>query len=308
MSRSAASLFRGSELPRLMFLLAIVLAGWPMVVLFARPKAEDKPPPPPVAAARLTPVVPDDGVEFQALVDKKAILPRETAAFATLLKRARETPAAELSAKARRDIFWTHLAERPERYRGVPVHFEGTARKILTYEVNPAMVPSGRLYEAWIYSDENTSFPYVLSFEDPPKGLEIGHEMHRRVTVDGYFMKLLGYRAGDTNRFAPMLVGRLGWQQAPAPAAAPMVELRNWTKRDGFVLVFVLLFGYILIRAFFQIRKAIAPGRRTIVARAPDEGLPPEAVADWLQNLPDELPGPEEDVPPLREERHLNDR
>ena len=292
----------------MLLLAAIVLAGWPMVVMFGRLRAEDKPPPPPIVAAKLTPVVPDDGIEFQALVDKKAILPRESAAFATLLQRARETPLAELSAKARRDIFWTHLWERPERYRGVPVHFQGIVKKILTYEVSPAMVPSGRLYEAWIYSDENTSFPYVLSFEDPPKGLEIGHELHLRVTVDGYFMKLLGYRAGDHNRAAPMLVGRMSWTPAAAPAAAPMVELRNWTKRDGFVIAFVLLFGYILLRSFFQIRKALAPSRERLIVRSSSEGLPPEAVADWLQNLPDELPEFEEDVPKLRDDPGLLDR
>ena len=38
LSRRPSSLFRGSELPRLLFLVAIVLAGWPMIVLFARPQ------------------------------------------------------------------------------------------------------------------------------------------------------------------------------------------------------------------------------------------------------------------------------
>ncbi len=308
MSRRASSLFRGSELPRLLLLAAIVLAGWPMVVLFARPQVEDKPPPPAIDVSKLTPIVPDNSVEFQAIIDKAPMQTRESAAFAMLLQRARETPPADLSAKARRDIFWTHLWERPKLYRGVPVHFQGTVKKILTYEVSPTMVPSGRLFEAWIYSDENTSFPYVLSFEDPPKGLEIGHELHHRVTVNGYFLKLLGYRAGDHNRAAPMLVGRLNWTPAQAPAPAPMVELRNWTKRDGFVIAFVALFVYILFRSFFQVRKALSPSRERIIARAPSEGLPPEAVADWLQKLPAEIPESEEDVPPLRDEPHLRDR
>ena len=300
MSRRPSSLFRGSELPRLLFLVAIVLAGWPMIVLFARPQAADKPPPPALPVAKITPVVADDGVEFQALIDKAPVQTRESAAYATLLERARETPPEELAAQARRDIFYTHLWERPKAYRGVPIHLEGTAKKVLTHEVGPSMSPKGRLYEVWVYSDENRAFPYVITIEDPPPGLVIGHELDLRVTIDGYFMKLLGYHAGDHLRAAPMLVGRMHWTPAQPEAPAPMVELRNWSKKDGFAILFVLLLAYILVRAFFQIRKALAPNRSRMTYRPPSEGLPPEEVADWLQNLPDDATEPEEDVPPLR--------
>jgi hypothetical protein len=252
---------------------------------------------------KLTPVVPDDGVEFQALIDKAPIQTRESAAYATLLERARETPPEKLASEARRDIFFTHLWERPSAYRGVPIHIEGTAKKVLTHEVGPSMSPKGRLFEVWVYSEENRAFPYVVTIEDAPPGLSIGHELNLRVTIDAYFMKLLGYRAGDHLRAAPMLVGRMHWTPPRPEAPAPMAELREWTKKDGFAILFVLLLGYIFIRAFFQVRKALFQTRPRPGYKAPSEGLPPEEVADWLRNLPDEVSEPEEeeDEPPHRQ-------
>jgi hypothetical protein len=307
-TRGRSSLFRGSELPRLLFLAAIVLAGWPVFLLFAHSRPDDRPPTPALAADRITPVVADDGVEFQALVDKMPIQLRESAAYATLLRRARETPAAELASKARRDIFFTHLWDRPRLYRGVPIHLEGTAKKVLTYEVAPSMSPGGRLYEAWVYSDENRATPYVVAFEDPPPGLAIGHELNLRVTFDGYFMKLMSYQAADHRRAAPMLVGRMRWPDAPAPTPSPLVEMTRLSRRNVVILVGVLLAGYIAFRVFFQVRKALAPGRRPTPLSSFGEGLAPEEVADWLQNLPDEGPEAEGEIPPLRESPGLRDR
>ncbi len=290
MSRRPASLFRGSELPRLVLLAGIVLGGWPLVILFARGPAEDKPPPPSgVPAASLAPVEPDSGVEFGAIVDKTPMQLRENAAYSILLKRARDTSSADLAREARRDLYWTHLWERPAKYRGVPVHIEGTARRVLSYEINPELVPGGRMYEAWVYSDENRKDPYVLTFEAPPAGLRISPDQFTRITFDGYFLKLLGYRAGDTFRAAPMLVGRLHLAPAQAEAPPPMVELRNLSKRNAFVIAFVLLLSYIIVRAVFQVRKALAPGRRAAASRSivRDE-IAPEELADWLQTVEDE--------------------
>ncbi len=295
-------MFRGSELPRLLFLVAIVLAGWPMIVLFARPSADDKPPPRQLPAAEIRPVVPDDGIEFQALVDKKPIQARESAAYGELLRRARETSPAELSASSRRDILYTHLWERPKLYRGVPVHIEGTAKRILTYEANPELAPKGRLFEAWVYSDENRAFPYVLIFEEPPAGLTVGHDLFHRVTFDGYFLKLLSYQAGDNLRAAPLLVGRLYSTPAPAPAPAPMVELRDLSRRDRFAIIFVLLLGYIVVRTFFQVRKALAPTRPRRDPSSLEPALPHDQVSEWLENLSDEKPDHATENHPLGDE------
>ncbi len=271
-----------------------------MVVLFARSNQEPKPAPtPPLPASKLMPVEADTGVEFQALVDKAPMQGRENAAYGLLLERARQIPPKELAAQSRRDLLFTHLWERPERYRGVPVHIEGTALRVLSYEVNPALAPSGRIYEAWVYSDENRAFPYVLAFDEPPPGLVVGSDLYLKVNFDGYFLKLLGYRAGDKWRAAPMLVGRVHLKAAPAPAPAPMVELREFSSRNGYLIVFVLLFGYILIRGAVQIRRALVPTRRSVPLPtrnlSPSE-IEPENLSKWLASLPEQdIEGPDPD-------------
>ncbi len=292
--RRPATIFRGSELPRLLFLVAIVLVGWPMIVMFSKPGAAEVPPSPSVPAAKITKIVPDRGVEFQAIQDKAPIQTRESAAYATLLERARETPAKELAAQSRRDVFFTHYWERPAAYRGVPIHLEGIAKKVLTHEIAPSMSPKGRLYEVWFYSDENRAFPQVVTIEDPPPGLVVGHELNLRVTVDAYFFKKLGYRAGDTLRAAPMFVGRMSWTPAQPVASAPMVEFRNWSRRDGFAVIVGLLVAYIAVRAFFQFRKALKPAPSRFDDRALTGGLPEDQVAEWLRDLPDEPSDAEE--------------
>lgn len=275
---------------RLLILAGIALAGWPMVLLFAQSKDEPRPAPPPqIPAVQLAPVVADSGIEFQAMVDKAPMQIRENAAYSTLLERARQATPRQLAERSRRDLVFTHLWERPERYRGVPIHIEGTALRVLTYEVNPALAPSGRIYEAWVYSEENRAFPYVLAFEEPPTGLVVGPDLFLKVSFDGYFLKLLGYRAGDKLRAAPMLVGRLQIKSAPAAAPGPMVELRELSRRNGFVVAFVLLFGYIVGRAVLQIRRAMVPTRRSVPlperTLAPSE-IAPEALSEWLASLP----------------------
>jgi hypothetical protein len=300
-SRRPATLFRGSELPRLLLLGAIVLAGWPMILLFSHPQAAEPPPPPSVPVERITKIVPDESIAFQAVVDKDLILSRESAAYATLLQRTRETPPRELAAQARRDVFWAQLWERPKAYRGVPIHFEGTVKKVLTYGVGPAMSPKGRLYDVWFYSDENRSFPYVIVVEDPPPGLVIGYELNLRASFDAYFFKLLKYRAGDTDRGAPMLVGRMTLAPRQADAPGPMVEVRDFTQKHGVALLIAALMGYVTLRLVFQIRKALRPASTGSTYRTIGEALPPEELADWLRNLPEHVAEPEhhdDDAPP----------
>jgi len=284
-------LFRGSEFPRLLLLAAIALAGWPMVLLFAQGNKDSKPAAaPPLRASTLSPVEADSGIEFQALVDKVPMQGRENAAYSILLERTRQTSAKDLAASSRRDLLFTHLWERPERYRGVPVHIEGTALRVLTYEVNPALAPSGRIYEAWVYSDENRAFPYVLAFEEPPPGLVVGSDLYLKVSFDGYFLKLLGYRAGDKWRAAPMLVGRAQLKAAATEAPAPMVEVRELFRRNGLLVGFVLLFGYILIRGVIQVRRAISPARRSLTLPKRNlsaSEIAPEDLSKWLASLPD---------------------
>ncbi len=190
----------------------------------------------------------------------------------------------------------------------MPIHLEGTVKKVLADEVGHAMSPKGRVFSVWFYSDENRSFPYVVVVEDPPPGLVVGYELNLRATFDAYFMKLLKYQAGDTTRAAPMLVGRMNVLPAQAEAPGPMVELRDFTQKHGLAILIVLLLGYVTLRVFFQVRKALTRPSSASAFRTSGEGLPPEEVAEWLRNLPEHVAEPEDDAPRLHGETHPRDR
>ena len=281
-------LFRGSELTSLLLLAAIVVVGWPIILLYARPKPDAPAPRPAVTATSLTPIVPDGGVEFEALLDKTTMQSRDNPAYQILLRRARETSPAALNKTAHRDVLFTHLLERPERYRGVPVHLEGTVLRVLTYEVNPELAPGGRVFEAWLYSDENRRFPYAVIFEEPPKGFPIGPDVHLRVTFDGYFLKLLRYLAGDSPRAAPLLVGRMRWEPLPASSDKSAADWHGFSGRNAVYLAIGLATVYIAIRFGFLARRYLAPSRPKPSFLSEPPALPSQDVGEWLSNLPDE--------------------
>ena len=203
-----AGIFRGAELSRLVVLAVIMIAGWLYVWSYLQARTEPVDPPP-AASRPPAPIVADPSPEFAGLRDKTPLSFRDTAAYATLLGRARGIGAEALAAQARRDLLFTHLWERPERYRGVPVHLLGTARRVLSYESK--LSRTGRLHEAWIFTPESQNHPYVCVFEDVPEGFPAGGDVSERVVFNGYFLKLMSYQAGDVPRAAPLLVGRLGW-------------------------------------------------------------------------------------------------
>ncbi len=276
----APGYFRGTELPRMLILAAVMLIGWVLVIQFARPRpAPPAPPRPTVAGPEIRPIVPDSGPEFAGVRDLTPMSIMDNAALQLLLKRTRTTPPEALASRARADLTYAHLWDRPARYRGVPVHLVGTALRAITYEVSPELAPGKRLYEAWIVTPDSQRLPYACVFEAPPNGFPIGSNLSEWVAFDGYFLKNLRYVAGDTTRGAPLLVGRLGWT-APRPDA-PVGG--DWPS--GTVIGLAALILYAAVRGIFQIRRLFRPKPR---ARPSSEPGPVVGdVSAWLANIPD---------------------
>jgi len=273
-----AGIFRGAELSRLVVLAVIMIAGWLYVWSYLQARTEPVDPPP-AAGLPPSPIVSDPSPEFAGLRDKTPLSFRDTAAYATLLARARGFDADALAAQARRDLLFTHLWERPERYRGVPVHLLGTARRVLSYESK--LSPTGRLHEAWIFTPESQNHPYVCIFEDVPKGFPAGADVSERVVFNGYFLKLMSYQAGDVPRAAPLLVGRLGWSpSAPTSANSGRGQL-FWM-----VLALGLMFLVSFSRWLWQMLRWLSPRpRQAASVGRPAEEIAPEALSDWLNSV-----------------------
>jgi hypothetical protein len=268
----------------------IVIVGWPLVWIAFRPAA-------PVVAPVTKPITdiqppppPDTSAAFDAIQDKTTLTFRDNAAYSELLARVRETPPAQLAAQCRRDVPYTELWERPGRYRGVPIHLDGTARRALVHdELNPSLAPSGKLYEVHVFTYDSQNNPYILSFEKPPEGFPGGQDISERVAFDGYFFKLLAYQAGDRLRAAPLLVGRLYWTP-PALADDPSRRTLLWTI--GGVSLITL---YALARWAFHIKRILKPASHRPSVATPSEAIEPEVLTHWLEHAEDGADDPEEE-------------
>jgi hypothetical protein len=276
---SRRGFFHGSELPRLLILTVVMLLGWGLVWQFAH-KLTERGEPAVTVQANPAPVIADRSEEFETVKDRTPLAFRDNAAYSLLLARARDRTPAALAAEARRDVVLAHLWQNPEQYRGVPIHLLGTALRVLAYESK--LSKTGWLFEAWIVTPETTRLPYVCVFEEAPKGFPIGHDVSERVVFNGYFLKIMKYQASDVARGAPVLVGRIGWEQhKPSSTAATNTTL--WWS----LLVLGVLFFISLARWIYQLRRLfISPGALPLPARtAANEEIDPGSLNAWVRSM-----------------------
>jgi hypothetical protein len=283
---SDGAFFRGAELSRLLVLVAIMVVGWLVVWRYMRHKGEAPPEPEPVVVTAPPRVEPDKSPAFESVTDWTPIGLRDMGAYDLLLKRAREAGANDLARQSRRDILYTDLWERPGRYRGVPVHLLGTAWRIHSYESR--LSPSGRLYEAWIGTNESQNNPYVCVFEDLPKGMPVGPDSVERVVFNGYFLKEMRYLSGqDIKRGAPVLIGKIGWTP---PQAERRVDSTFWMA-----LIVGIMFLISLFRWIRGLRRSLSrPSLARSLGRRPREEIAPEELSEWVESVREEgEPDPE---------------
>jgi hypothetical protein len=286
--RGPTRIFRGAELPRLLVLAALMVVGWGVVFTSCSPKAEPARP----ATVGGTPLPPaDDAPVFASVIDKTPIRLGDMAAYAALLERVRTAPSAQLAARSRRDVIFSQLLDRPGRYRGLPIHLQGTAKRILIHdEVQPELSTRGKLYEAWVFTDDGQGFPYVLVFEEAPPGLPVGDDVSELVAFNGYFLKLMAYQAADMPRIAPLLVGRLGWRPLRGAAAPSVLGLPRDALR-GVVAVLFLLTTVRLLGWTLRTRRTLGPPLSRPRGPAPPDRIDPEELSAWLAGTPEVDPG-----------------
>jgi hypothetical protein len=279
------SFFRGSELPRLIVLLIILIGGTVLMWQYIYYKTHEfKPEPPPTVP--LPPIVVDKSPEFERVTDKTALNKfRDMAAYKMLIERVENKSAAELNKISRRDVQAVQVWNHPEMYRGVPLHVYGPVWKTMTYESKYAR--SGRLYEAWITTPDSDRNFFICVFEDAPKGFPIGARLSDvRITFDGYFMKLMRYEAADGPRASPLLIGRVGWTPPPKNAFHPGKDPLTWMAVGVGLMFLVSLFRWMM-----GLRQSIAAASRSTTYaqhERPTDVIAPEDFAAWLERVPRE--------------------
>jgi hypothetical protein len=269
---------------------------WRFALQRAQPVA-----PPLRVEAHPKPVEPDRSEAFETVTDRTPMSLRDSAAYAHVLERARARTPAEMAEESRRDVLMTHLWERPERYRGVPIHIDGTALRVLRYESK--LSKTGWLYEAWIDTPESGKYPYVCVFESSPKGFPLGPNLSERVVFNGYFLKIMKYEAADVARGAPLLVGWIGWDPSQSPDAAQpgSGSLLQWT-----LILLPLMFIVTLARWLGMLGGSLRrqPHRTVPVATRTDE-IDAATLEQWVQNAGEEDVEPAKAISPPEESRAL---
>ena len=283
MSDEERGLFRGSEFPKMLILAGLLLVGWPAIFyfgFFARMQQKVEPAP----IANLTPLPPPDAApEFAGLIDKTPRTIRDDAALELLFKRVRNEPD-RLSKEARREVLPIDLLLKPNRYRGLPIRMEGFAQQVYAHDnEDRELTPTGRFYEIWFRSDERKqgTYPCCVFVEDVPKTLPGGRNLEERVALEGYFLRLYGYQAGDKLRFAPLLIGRITHApDAPAPSRQPQTRL--WMG-----VIIGALFTYLSLRFLFSLlRTRVRPPSTSFTSSK--DNIEPEELDRWLDQTEDD--------------------
>lgn len=264
--------------------------------------AEAPPPPPPAPEIIVAGPNDQDPVELfrmqemlPLVTDKTPLKPRDMHAYWKMLSWARTESSADLDKRALHEVPFTRLWEQPEKYRGKLISLRLHIRRVLINEDLPSNPQELKTcYEAWGWTEESRSFPYVLIFPDLPEGLVIGNEMRGEATFVGYFLKIMSYEAFDKTRGAPLLIGRM---QAVASTTPPPPPPTDPKIVIGIAVIGTLLVGLIV---WWQ-----AKFRRGRMAKVPGRTLPAgdlnfgENLHEVLADNPVDISEREESVPPI---------
>jgi len=257
----------------------VMVVGWGLFWQFTH-KLPEAAEPAVTVSEQPEPIVADRSVEFETVKDRAPIEFRDMAAYSLLLSRARGKTPAELAALSRRDVVLAHVWQNPELYRGVSIHLLGTAKRVIRNQAK--MIENRWLYEAYVFTPEAPRVPYICVFEEAPKGFPIGADVSERVVFNGYFLKIMKYKAGDVVRGAPILVGRLGWE----PHEPPSSEGTNTTLRWSLLIIGALFFVS-LARWIYQLRRLFSPrGVAPLPSpKAASEEIDPSSLNAWARSM-----------------------
>jgi hypothetical protein len=202
------------------------------------------------------------------VVDGETTLParwqnhEEVLAYEQLVLHARQFAPDVLTKAARRDLrLPLLLGPDKARYRGVLVHLSGSLRMLQQMDLSEGLVGMAEgltnVYRGWLaldgYKDDLGPVLCAVDFTDLPAGLKPNPSLDRRVTVDGYFFKVMKYDTreptpggvtdkspdGKVSRLAPLFVARTVRPRAAEVGATDSI----WAVPGAVVIGTVLLIG-----------------------------------------------------------------
>jgi hypothetical protein len=212
--------------------------------------------------------------EFQAVSDQEKLSEIEMPAYWRLARWGSEQSFNDMWRDARHDVLFTDLWEQPEKYRGQLIALKLHVKRVLHHEAPANSAGVRDVYEAWGWTDESKSFPYLVVFTEAPPDMPLGADVYGNATFVGYFLKTMAYEAFDARRAAPLLIGRLHWQAQPT--------LQRANERDAETFWYIVIAGGVVLAALIA-SWFIAARRRNLRKRALlTPQLNSEAFSAWL--------------------------
>ncbi len=228
--------------------------------------------------------------ELQAISDQSSLAAEEMPAYWRLVKWAYAVPGEELKKQARSDLLFTHLFQAPDKHRGALVNVKLHVRRILQHDAPQNSAEVKRVYEAWGPTEDSQTFPYCVVFVDVPPGIEVKPTVFMDARFVGFFLKKLAYEdATGTKRSAPLLIGRMIYDEAAAIQSLPEKGLSiKWIV--GIVCVLV---GLVLAVQWWAKMRPATPRMPMIDEATVDAflgdleaGVPPDALRNASDSKP----------------------
>jgi hypothetical protein len=196
--------------------------------------------------------------EAQPIEDRQALQQVDMPAYWRLMSWAKSESFLDLLQRANPQVLFVNLWEEPQVHRGQPVRLRLNVRRVLSYQAGDNNLGITQLYEAWGWTTDSKSFPYVVVFPELPAGLHLGADINAEVEFAGYFLKVMAYDAYETRRGAPLLIGQLRLLQPTETNSPTWPKPRELILWAGGILVAIGLAIAFGIRQYRQSHPSMA--------------------------------------------------
>jgi hypothetical protein len=153
--------------------------------------------------------------KLDLVTDKVELRPGEMPLYWRLMGWARTESFEKLKKRAAKDVPFSQIYGEPSEYRGKLIHLRLHVRRVLPYKAYDNPLYMKMVYEAWGWTEDSKSYPYVIVFPERPPGLPIGTDVRAEIEFTGYFLKVMKYTAYNANLGAPLLIGRIKVVEMP---------------------------------------------------------------------------------------------
>jgi hypothetical protein len=136
------------------------------------------------------------------------------------------------------EVSFGELMGMPRSFRGRPVRIRGTLRRLEELAPPADAIGMERYWQGWLEPADGAAAPVVVHLFALPSGMPVGMAIHEPVTVEGYFLKTMAYRAADGVRVAPLILAAEPVHRTP-PASQTAGSL--WTLSLRFLAAGTML-------------------------------------------------------------------